>query len=82
MCGGKANEHAHLAPGQMAVTVLEDGRIRVQTGSFAGVEHMNADKFFRSLLLELGVIVDTRVPLAHTMISHGQGHVIIVGGKH
>jgi hypothetical protein len=54
-----------LAQNSLAVTILPDGRLRVETGSFAGAAHASADQFMRVLLAELGVSVEERTAIGH-----------------
>ena len=61
-----------LAQNSLAVTILPDGRLRIDTGSFAGAAHASADAFMRTLLQELGVTVEERTSLGHV---HHHEHV-------
>jgi hypothetical protein len=69
-----------LAQNSLAVTILPDGRLRIDTGSFAGAAHASADAFMRTLLAELGVTVEERTSLGHV---HHQSHehVAAKGGQ-
>jgi hypothetical protein len=62
-----------LAPNSLAVTILPDGRIRLETGSFAGAQHTSADAFVRALLQELGVSIESREAIGHVH-SHAHSH--------
>jgi hypothetical protein len=69
-----------LAQNSLAVTILPDGRLRIDTGSFAGAAHASADAFMRTLLAELGVTVEERTSLGH--VHHRQHeHVAAKGGQ-
>lgn len=68
-----------LAPNTLAVTILEDGRVRLDTGNFAGAAHTSADAYVRALLDELGVTVDERTSLGHVHHDH-HDHVKASGG--
>ena len=67
-----------LAPNSLAVTILPDGRLRIDTGSFAGAAHASADQFMRTLLQELGVAVEERTSLGH--VHHHQHETIAAKG--
>jgi hypothetical protein len=71
-----------MPPNTLAVTILEDGRVRLETGSFAGAKHTSADAYMRALIEELGVVVDERTSLGHVH-HHHQHHVKAAtgGGK-
>jgi len=62
-----------LPANSLAVTILTDGRIKVETGSFAGAAHTSADKFLQVLLQELGVTVEQRESIGHVH-GHEHGH--------
>jgi hypothetical protein len=62
-----------LAPNTLDVVILPDGRIRIETGSFAGASHTSANAFLAALVKELGVSIERREPLAHTH-AHEHAH--------
>jgi hypothetical protein len=62
-----------LQANSLEVVILLDGRVRVSTGSFAGAAHTSADAFMRTLLQELGVVVEQRESLGHTH-AHDHAH--------
>lgn len=59
--------------------ILEDGRVRLETGNFAGAAHTSADAFMRTLLAELGVDVEERTSLGHVH-HHHHHHVKAAAG--
>lgn len=61
--------------------ILPDGRVRLETGSFAGAAHTSADKFMQALMKELGVDVDERTSLGHVHHHHHHHEHQKVGGK-
>jgi hypothetical protein len=61
--------------------ILPDGRIRLETGSFAGAAHTSADKFLQVLLAELGVDVEERTSLGHVHHHHHNHDHLKLGGK-
>jgi hypothetical protein len=72
-----------LAANSLAVTILSDGRIRLDAGSFAGAQHTSADAFVRALLQELGVSVESREAIGHVH-HHEHSHETIAakgGGR-
>ena len=59
-----------MAPNTLAVTILPDGRVRLETGSFAGAAHTSAEKYVQALMQELGVSVEERVSTGHVHHHH------------
>jgi hypothetical protein len=62
-----------LKANELEIIILPDGRVRLSTGSFAGAAHASADAFVRTLMAELGVVVEERVSLGHTH-THDHAH--------
>ena len=65
MCATNNSGKGKLAANTLEVIVLPDGRVRIQTGSFAGASHTSAEKMRLVLLEELGVTVERRESLGH-----------------
>jgi len=57
----------------LEIVILPDGRIRIETGSFAGATHATAEGFMAALLGELGVAVEERSHVGHTH-AHAHAH--------
>lgn len=54
----------------LEITILPDGRIKIETGNFAGAAHTSAERFLQTLIAELGSTVDERVSLGHVHHTH------------
>lgn len=61
-----------LQKGQMQITVLPDGRIKVETSDMAGAAHKAADDFLK-LLAQLagGEVIESKLERGH---HHGHDH--------
>jgi len=68
------------AANSLAVTVLPDGRVKLETGSFKGAAHTSAEKFLQVLLQELGVDVEQRSALGHVHHHHHNNQRAAAGG--
>lgn len=56
-----------LEPGEMCVTILDDGTVKIETADMAGVDHVSADEFFRMMARVIGgTVTDTKIGLAQT----------------
>lgn len=71
----------------LEIVILPDGRVRIETGSFAGAAHAQAEGFLAALLGELGVAVEERSNVGHTHAhahehahEHGHGHHHLTAG--
>lgn len=63
-----------LKTNEFQVTVLEDGTVKVETGSVGGPEHMAAERFLVWLAEQLGG-GSTRTRLSHGHVhEHAHGH--------
>ena len=62
--------NSKLPANTLNAIILPDGRVRLETGSFAGAAHTSAYKFLQTLLQELGVDVDERTSLGHVHHHH------------
>lgn len=67
-----ASASGKMAPNTLDVTILPDGRVRLETGSFAGAQHTSAEKYLQALLKELGVSVEQKVSTGH--VHHHAHH--------
>lgn len=67
MCG-HTGEGA-LPAGTLEITILPDGRIKIDTGSFAGAAHASAAAAIPAIAKALGVTIeDVRSRLVHTHV--------------
>jgi hypothetical protein len=84
MCG-TCDGHVHgeaLPAGTLEITILADGRVRIDTGSFAGAAHASAQAAIPAIAAALGVTVESakkRVAQAWTEATqraqaHNHGH--------
>lgn len=66
-----------LKPGQMSVTILDDGTVRMETGDMGGVTHKAADDFLKEVQRLLGGAVEvksTKGQAHHHHHDHEHGH--------
>ena len=66
------NANSGMAAGTLTITILPDGRIRIDTGSFAGAQHASAEAAIPAIAAALGVTIeDVRARVVH---AHNHEH--------
>lgn len=71
----------HLDMSEIDITILEDGTVKIETGSVGGPEHMAAEKMLVWISEQLGGET-TRVKLAHSHNhDHHHGHRHVHSGQ-
>lgn len=78
MCDNHNHDgHVHgepLAPGRLEITLLPDGRVKIDTGSFAGAAHASAAAAIPAIAQALGVSIESaRKRVAHAW-AEAQAH--------
>ena len=75
MCGTN-NDHAHaceaLPAGTLKIILLPDGRIRIETGSFAGATHASAAAAIPALAKALGVTFEESRKIVKGIVKQSQ----------
>lgn len=80
MCGPN-QPHSHLPANTLKVTILPDGRVRIETGSFAGTTHASAELAIPALAKALGVTIESATKIAKGIVyNHNHNHVRNQGG--
>lgn len=55
-----------IANGEMVITILEDGEIKIETGNMAGTSHRQADDFVKTVsMLAGGSTIEEKLDHAH-----------------
>jgi hypothetical protein len=65
-----------MGKNEMTVTILDDGRVKVETSQFVGAVHTTAEKFLVELQKQLGG------EATRTKVGHGHNHVHSDGTVH
>ena len=71
MCAN--HNHGSIGKNAIDVTILPDGRVKVETGDMQGALHTSAGQFLQVLMQELGVTVESRERIAHVHVDLGAG---------
>jgi hypothetical protein len=82
MCGPNSN-HSHgpqLPAGTLRVLLLPDGRIKIETGSFAGAIHASASEAIPALAKALGVTIEDSTRIVQSLV-HNHVHTTIKNGN-
>jgi hypothetical protein len=70
MCGNCENhEGGRLPKGTLEITILPDGRIKIETGNFAGPAHASAQAAIPALAQALGVTIKQARKLVKASIT-------------
>ena len=71
MCGG--SHEGSLPAGTIEITILPDGRVKIDTGNFAGASHASAQAAIPAIAAALGVTIEAarkRVAQALSTAEH------------
>jgi hypothetical protein len=68
--------------GQMEITILEDGRIKVETDDMSGPAHKTADEFLKMVARLAGGETTEAKREGHHHHHHGHGHAHAHGHDH
>jgi hypothetical protein len=68
---------AHLETSELDITILEDGTVKIETGSVGGPEHMAAEKMLVWITEQLGgeAVREKLVQSHHHHHEHNHSHV-------